>query len=166
GRGRSRGRRDDRPEHRERRRARGAARGGTRHRPADPRAPREERTLHLGGRTARGLRDRAGHPRGTPRAGHRMTRSDLRLLPGATCVWALAVLGVTAGTAAAVAGAAVLVALALSVITLAGPRRTGHALFAHLGIVVLAGVLLFPALQRHGQTDDALERAAAEGLVV
>ena len=43
-----------------------------------------------------------------------MTRADLRLLPGATCVWALAVLGVTAGGAAAIAAGAVLVSLALA----------------------------------------------------
>ncbi|AXK45233.1 ComEC/Rec2 family competence protein [Brachybacterium saurashtrense] len=95
-----------------------------------------------------------------------MTRADLRLLPGATCVWALAVLGVSAGTAAAIAGGAVLVALGLTAVMLAGPGSTSRGLFAHLGIVVLAAVLLFPALQRHGETDQALERAAADGLVV
>ncbi|WP_422114739.1 ComEC/Rec2 family competence protein [Brachybacterium sp. UNK5269] len=95
-----------------------------------------------------------------------MKRSDLRLLPAATSIWVLAVLGVTAGTAAAVAGGAVLVALALTAVTLAGPGRAAHGIFAHLGIVVLAGALLFPALQRHGQTDAALEDAAAEGLIV
>jgi len=95
-----------------------------------------------------------------------MTRHDLRLLPGATCLWALAVLGVTAGTAAAVAGGAVLIALALTAITLLGPSRTAQSIFAHLGIVVLAGALLFPALQRHGGTDDALTTAAEQGLIV
>jgi competence protein ComEC len=30
-----------------------------------------------------------------------VNRADLRLLPGATCLWALAVLGVTVGGAAA-----------------------------------------------------------------
>ncbi|HEX7351952.1 ComEC/Rec2 family competence protein [Brachybacterium sp.] len=95
-----------------------------------------------------------------------MTRGDLRLLPGATCIWALAVLGVTAGTAAAIAGGAVLIALALTAITLLGPTRSAQAIFAHLGIVVLAGALLFPALQRHGGTDDALSAAAEQGLIV
>ncbi|MGO1284022.1 MAG: ComEC/Rec2 family competence protein [Brachybacterium sp.] len=95
-----------------------------------------------------------------------MSRADLRLLPGATCVWALAVLGVTVGTAAAVAGGAVLVALALTVITLSGGTRTAQGLYAHLGIVVLAGILLFPALERHGGTDALLEDAAADGLIV
>ena len=95
-----------------------------------------------------------------------MRRSDLRLLPGATCVWALAVLGITAGTAAAVAGAAVLVAAVLTAITLTSGTRTASGLYAHLGIVVLAGVLLFPALERHGGTDALLEEAAAEGLIV
>lgn len=95
-----------------------------------------------------------------------MTRGDLRLLPAATCVWALAVLGITAGTAAAVAAAAVLVALALTVITLLGPARCGHGVFAHLGIVVLAGVLLFPALQRHSGAEELFANAASEGLVV
>ncbi|MDN5899857.1 MAG: ComEC/Rec2 family competence protein, partial [Brachybacterium sp.] len=95
-----------------------------------------------------------------------MTRADLRLLPGATCVWALAVLGITAGTAAAVAGGAVLVALALSAVTLTGSPHAARSVFAHLGIVVLAGVLLFPALERHGSTDDALEQAEQRGLIV
>ncbi|MGO3290200.1 ComEC/Rec2 family competence protein [Brachybacterium sp. AOP42-C2-15] len=95
-----------------------------------------------------------------------MTRADLRLLPAATCVWALAVLGVTVGTAAAVAGCAVLVALGLTVITVSGGTRTASGIFAHLGIVVLAGVLLFPALQRHGTTDELFEEAAAQGLIV
>src|SRR5699024_2881114 len=115
--------------------------------------------LHLGGRPPRGLRHRARHPREDPCRGHRMTRSDLRLLPGATCVWALAVLGVTAGTAAAVAGGAVLVPLALTAITLMGRTRLAHGIYAHLGIIVLAGVLLFPALQRHGGTAEAFEDA-------
>lgn len=95
-----------------------------------------------------------------------MTRADLRLLPGATCVWALAVLGVTAGTAAAVAGGAVLVALALSAVTLTGSPRMSRGIFAHLGVVVLAGALLFPALQSHGSTDVTMEHAAQQGLVV
>lgn len=95
-----------------------------------------------------------------------MSRADLRLLPGATCVWALAVLGVTAGTAAAVAGGAVLVALALTAITLMGRPRLAHGIYAHLGIIVLAGVLLFPALQRHGGTAEAFEDAAEQGLIV
>lgn len=95
-----------------------------------------------------------------------MRHGDLRLLPGATCVWALAVLGITAGTAAAVAAGAVLVALALTAITLAGTPTTTRGIFAHLGIVVLAGVLLFPALQRHGTTDEALRHAESEGLIV
>ena len=51
-----------------------------------------------------------------------------------------------------------------SAITLAGPSGTAQAIFAHLGIVVLAAVLLFPALERHGQSEVALESAAAEGL--
>lgn len=95
-----------------------------------------------------------------------MNRADLRLLPAATCVWALAVLGVTAGTAAAVAGAAVLVALALTVITLTSGTRIPRGIFAHLGIVVLAGALLFPALQRHGGTDELLTGAAEQGLIL
>lgn len=95
-----------------------------------------------------------------------MTRADLRLLPGATCVWALAVLGITAGTAAAVAGGAVLVALALTAVVLAGASTTGRSILAHLGIVVLAGALLFPALQHHGSTDEALVLAEQQGLVV
>ncbi|GAA4526770.1 ComEC/Rec2 family competence protein [Brachybacterium paraconglomeratum] len=95
-----------------------------------------------------------------------MTRADLRLLPAATCIWALAVLGVTVGTAAAVAGGAVLVALGLTVITVTGGTRTASGIFAHLGVLVLAGALLFPALQRHGTTDELLEEAAAQGLIV
>ncbi|WP_394214314.1 ComEC/Rec2 family competence protein [Brachybacterium vulturis] len=95
-----------------------------------------------------------------------MTQADLRLLPGATCVWALAVLGITAGAAAAVAGAAVLVALALTAVTLTGSPRTARSIVAHLGIVVLAGALLFPALQRHDSTAAAVELAEQEGLIV
>ena len=95
-----------------------------------------------------------------------MTRADLRLLPGATCIWALAVIGVTAGTAAAVAGAAVLVALALTAVTVVGGTRTAGGIFAHLGIVVLAGALLFPALQRHGGTEELFADAAEQGLIL
>ncbi|MGP9536811.1 ComEC/Rec2 family competence protein [Brachybacterium sp. AOP43-C2-M15] len=95
-----------------------------------------------------------------------MTRSDLRLLPGATCLWALAVLGITAGAAAAVAAAALLVALALTALTLVGRTPMARALSAHLGIVVLAGALLVPALQRHGAAEEQLADAASRGLTV
>lgn len=95
-----------------------------------------------------------------------MTRADLRLLPAATCVWALAVLGITAGTAAAVAGGAVLVALALTAITLTGSPLAARSIFAHLAVVVLAGALLFPALQRHGSTDGSFAEAEQQGLIV
>ncbi|WP_193106841.1 ComEC/Rec2 family competence protein [Brachybacterium sp. FME24] len=95
-----------------------------------------------------------------------MKRADLRLLPAATCIWALAVLGVTAGTSAAIAAGAVIVALALAAVMLIGGTRTRHGIFAHLGILVLAGALLFPALQRHGGTDHLLGEAAREGLIV
>ncbi|MDN5688120.1 MAG: ComEC/Rec2 family competence protein [Brachybacterium sp.] len=95
-----------------------------------------------------------------------MTAADLRLLPAATCVWALAVLGVTAGTAAAVAGGALLIAVVLTVLLLVDGLRTRHGLLAHLAIVVLAGVLLVPALERHGGTDQQLRDAAADGLIV
>ncbi|GAA1487586.1 ComEC/Rec2 family competence protein [Brachybacterium sacelli] len=95
-----------------------------------------------------------------------MTSADLRLLPAATCVWALAVLGVTAGTAAAVAGGALLIAGVLTALLLTGGMRTRHGLLAHLGIIALAGVLLFPALERHGGSDRQLEDAAGDGLIV
>ena len=95
-----------------------------------------------------------------------MNAADLRLLPAATCIWALAVLGVTAGTAAAVAGGAVLIAAVLTVLLLVEGLRTGHGLLAHLAIVVLAGVLLVPALERHGGTDQQLQEAAGDGLIV
>src|SRR5699024_6281212 len=84
------------------------------------------------------------------------TRADLRLLPGATCVWALAVLGVTAGGAAAIAAGAVLVSLALTALTLLGPARGARTILAHLALVLLAGLLLIPALHRHDGTADAL----------
>ncbi|MFC7374608.1 ComEC/Rec2 family competence protein [Brachybacterium sp. GCM10030268] len=95
-----------------------------------------------------------------------MKHADLRLIPAAACIWILAVLGVMVSTAAAVAACAVIVALALSAIMLAGGSRAVHVLFAHLGILVLAGALLFPALQRHGQTDHLLAEAAEDALVV
>ncbi len=95
-----------------------------------------------------------------------MTRADLRLLPGATCVWALAVLGVTAGGAAAIAAGAVVVALALTALTVLGPARGARTILAHLALVLLAGLLLVPALHRHDDTADALAEAAADGLVV
>src|SRR5690625_7534564 len=93
-----------------------------------------------------------------------MRRSDLRLLPAATVVWAMAVLGITAGAAAAIAGAAVIVSLALTAVMIVGGTRTAHAIFAHLGIVVLAGALLFPALQRHSAATELLEDAASQAL--
>src|SRR5690625_3539056 len=95
-----------------------------------------------------------------------MRRSDLQLLPAATVVWALAVLGITVGAAAGIAGAAVIVSLALAAVMLLGGTRTAHAIFAHLGIVVLAGALLFPALQRHSAATELLEDAAAQALTV
>lgn len=45
-----------------------------------------------------------------------MRRGDLRLLPAATAAWALAVLGMSVGTAAAIAGGAVLTALVLAAV--------------------------------------------------
>jgi competence protein ComEC len=95
-----------------------------------------------------------------------VNRADLRLLPGATCLWALAVLGVTVGGAAAVAAGAVLVSLALTALALLGPARGARTVLAHLALVVLAGLLLVPALHRHDDTADALGEAAAEGSVV
>lgn len=95
-----------------------------------------------------------------------MKRSDLRLLPAAACVWAVAVLGVTAGAAAAVAATATIVALGLTAILLIGSSRVRHGIFAHLGILALAGVLLFPALLRHGDALELLEDAARDELVV
>ena len=95
-----------------------------------------------------------------------MTAADLRLLPAATCIWALAVLGVTAGTAAAIAGGALLIAAVLTALLLVDRLRTRHGLLAHLAIVVLAGALLLPALERHGGTDQRLQEAAEDGLIV
>ncbi|MGP5005585.1 ComEC/Rec2 family competence protein [Brachybacterium tyrofermentans] len=95
-----------------------------------------------------------------------MKRSDLRLLPAATCLWAVAVLGVTAGAAAAVAATAAIVALALTAILVIGNPRVRHGIFAHLGILALAGVLLFPALLRYGDAAQQLEEAARDELVV
>src|SRR5699024_8363262 len=93
-----------------------------------------------------------------------MRRSDLQLLPAATVVWALAVVGSTVGGAAGIAGAAGHVALAP--VMLLGGTRTAHAVFAHLGVMALAGALLFPALQRHTAATEVLEDAAAEALTV
>src|SRR5699024_8786155 len=56
--------------------------------------------------------------------------------------------------------------LALTAVVLAGASTTGRSILAHLGIVVLAGALLFPALQRHSSTDEALVLAEQRGLVV
>src|SRR5690625_7944644 len=94
-----------------------------------------------------------------------MRRSDLQLLPAATVVWALAVLGITVGAAAGIAGAAVIVSLALAAVMLLGGTRTAHAVFAHLGVMALAGALLFPALQRHTAATEVLEDAAAEAQI-
>src|SRR5690625_6302514 len=91
-----------------------------------------------------------------------MRRSDLQLLPAATVVWALAVLGITVGAAAGIAGAAVIVSLALAAVMLLGGTRTAHAVFAHLGVMVLAGALLFPALQRHTAATEMLEDRSEE----
>lgn len=94
-----------------------------------------------------------------------MSRADLRLLPGATCVWALAVLGITAGGAAAIAAGAVLVSLALTALTLLGPARAARTVLSHLALVGLAALLLIPALLRHDDSSGQLEQAAADGLV-
>lgn len=96
----------------------------------------------------------------------RLRPTDLLLLPGAVVVWGLAVLGALVGTAAAVAAAAVLIALALTVTTVLGTSRTAPAVLAHLGIVVLAGALLFPALQRLETAQETLTVAADDAAVV
>src|SRR5690625_5572380 len=93
-----------------------------------------------------------------------MRRSDLQLLPAATVVWALAVLGITVGAASGIAGAAVIVSLALAAVMLLGGTRTAHAVFAHLGGMVLAGARLFPALQRPTAAAEGAEDAADEAL--
>lgn len=95
-----------------------------------------------------------------------MNRADLRLLPAATVLWALAVLGIRVGTAAAIAAAAVIVVGVLTVIMASGGPRAAHRLFAHLGLVVLAAALLFPALHRAETTTATLEDAAADELRV
>lgn len=95
-----------------------------------------------------------------------MRRSDLRLLPGACAVWGLAVLGIALGAPAALAAGAVLTAGVLSVAVVVNRRALTHLLLAHLGVLALAGVLLFPALLRHDAAVLALDEAAREGLVV
>lgn len=95
-----------------------------------------------------------------------MRRGDLRLLPAATAAWALAVLGMSAGTAAAIAGGAVLTALVLAAVLWWGGRSLAHRLLAHLGLGVLAAALLLPALHRAETATELLEDAAARGLVV
>lgn len=95
-----------------------------------------------------------------------MRRGDLRLLPAATAAWALAVLGMSAGTAAAIAGGAVLTALVLAAVLWWGGRSLAHRLLAHLGLGVLAAALLLPALHRAETATGLLEDAAARGLVV
>ena len=95
-----------------------------------------------------------------------MRRADLRLLPAATAAWALAVLGMSAGAAAAMAGAAVLSALVLAVVLLWGGRSAGRRLLADLGLGVLAAALLILAVQRAETATSLLTRAASEGRIV
>lgn len=95
-----------------------------------------------------------------------MRWNDLRLLPGATAVWVLAVLGVAAGAQAAIAACAILAATVLTVaVVIARPVLT-HVLLAHLGVVALAGVLLFPVLLRHDHAVDQLHTASNEALIL
>lgn len=66
---------------------------------------------------------------------------DLRLLPGATTVWVLAVLGIAAGAQAAIAACAVLAVTLLTVAVVVSRPGFTHLLLAHLGVVALAGIL-------------------------
>ncbi|MBM7500838.1 competence protein ComEC [Brachybacterium muris] len=95
-----------------------------------------------------------------------MRWNDLRLLPGATAVWVLAVLGIAAGAQAAIATCAILAATVLTAaVVIARPVLT-QVLLAHLGVVALAGVLLFPVLLRHDHAVDQLSTASEDALIV
>lgn len=91
---------------------------------------------------------------------------DLRLLPGATTVWVLAVLGIAAGAQAAIAACAVLAVTLLTVAVVVSRPGFTHLLLAHLGVVALAGILLFPALVRHDHAVDQLQAASEDALIV
>ena len=95
-----------------------------------------------------------------------MKHTDLRLLPAAGTLWALAVLGISAGTAALIAAAAAGLALVLSVVLITRRTALAHTVLAHLGLLVLGCALLVPAVQRAGESVDRLEGAAALGLQV
>lgn len=95
-----------------------------------------------------------------------MRWNDLRLLPGAAAIWSLAAIGILLGAQAAIAACAVLCSSVLAAIVVIPRRAITHILFAHLAVVALAGVLLFPVLLRHDETSRALHTAAEEGLVV
>ena len=95
-----------------------------------------------------------------------MRWNDLRLLPGAAAIWSLAAIGILLGAQAAIAACAVLCSSVLAANVVIPRRATTHILFAHLAVVALAGVLLFPVLLRHDETSRALHTAAEEGLVV
>ncbi|MGY5764672.1 ComEC/Rec2 family competence protein [Brachybacterium sp. DNPG3] len=99
-----------------------------------------------------------------PRSGLR--HGDLRLLPGATAVWALAVIGAILGQGAAVAAAALLTSGVLAAVVALGRRGRSSALMAHLGLVLIACLLLVPALERASTTRDVLAGAAEDGVVV
>jgi competence protein ComEC len=92
--------------------------------------------------------------------------ADLRLLPAAGALWALAVLGISAGTAALIAAATAGIALALSVVLITRGTALAHTVLAHLGLLVLGCALLVPAVQRAGGSVDLLEDAAAQGMQV
>lgn len=99
-----------------------------------------------------------------PRSGLR--RGDLRLLPGACAIWVLAVLGAAWGLGAAVAAAAALASVVLTAVIALGRRQRSAVLMAHLALVLLACILLVPALERADRTRSRLADAAEDGRIL
>lgn len=95
-----------------------------------------------------------------------MRWDDLRTLPVATALWAIAALGVLAGAAAAIAASALLLVLTLTIVVLLTAGGPSRAVFAHCGMFALLSILLVPALLRVESTADELARAADTGAIV
>lgn len=93
-----------------------------------------------------------------------MGRAELGTAPAAVVVWALAILGTQAGAAAAVAAGVLLLVGVLTAILLGAGTSWRGPLTAHLTLVLLAVMVLIPALHRQEAARSALQEA--EGAVV
>ncbi|PWH05537.1 competence protein ComEC [Brachybacterium endophyticum] len=94
------------------------------------------------------------------------TRADLRILPAATALWGLAVLGIATGVRIQLLAMLALALLALLVAVCVRRPRVLRAVGAHLVLLALGAVLLVPATGRQEAAALTLEDAAGSGRIL